>query len=501
MKQPENKTSTNTATAKIGKPVAGAAIDNRPAAAGGSGSADAAQSEKPMVDSALVGSAKTPRPAAKKRQASEKPVAASPQTDPTPKESTVPQVDRKPQPIPAATEAAPKVIEVRKAGFFPTLLGGVIAAGLGAGATYWAIPQLPEGWRPASTSPAAAEAQLEAARAAGSEAAKTEVAAQLDAISQRASDAGSDAARQALADLPAPPATDNAASDAALAEIRAALQAQQDHVAALEKAISDSAASGQPAQVVMTPAPASQGPDTAALQTELDQLRDQLQAQESRLQELAARPAMDAATAARIQQLAGEASSAQQQIAEAASQAEARIASVEAQARELEQTADAATRRAQAIAAVGTLQTAIESGAPRETGLAALQAAGVPVPAVLMGDIPTLGSLQASFDPAARSALRSVRSAEGDGGAMGAIGNFLRVQTGARSVEPREGADPDAILSRAGALVRSGDLAGALGEIGQLPPEAQAAMTNWVKDATVWVEANAALATLAAGTQ
>ena len=101
---------------------------------------------------------------------------------------------------------------------------------------------------------------------------------------------------------------------------------------------------------------------------------------------------------------------------------------------------------------------------------------------------------------AARDGLAAaLKSSSANDGAMGVIGNFLRVQTGARSVEPREGSDPDAVLSRADAAVKAGDIAGALEQIGALPQPGQDAMSGWVAQARTWVEANAALSALAAG--
>lgn len=82
---------------------------------------------------------------------------------------------------------------------------------------------------------------------------------------------------------------------------------------------------------------------------------------------------------------------------------------------------------------------------------------------------------------------------------MGVIGDFLRVQTGARSVEPREGDDPDAVLSRADAAVKAGDIKGALGLIATLPQAGQDAMSGWTGKAAVWVQAKDALTALAAG--
>jgi len=63
---------------------------------------------------------------------------------------------------------------------------------------------------------------------------------------------------------------------------------------------------------------------------------------------------------------------------------------------------------------------------------------------------------------------------------------------GARSVAPREGDDPDAVLSRAEAAVRSGDLDTALTEIAALPDVAQSAIADWQANAETRLEAKSA---------
>jgi hypothetical protein len=75
---------------------------------------------------------------------------------------------------------------------------------------------------------------------------------------------------------------------------------------------------------------------------------------------------------------------------------------------------------------------------------------------------------------------------------------FLRVQTGARSLQPREGTDPDAVLSRAEAAVKGGDVAASLTELAGLPAQGQAAMADWSARAKVYLAAHEALAGLAA---
>lgn len=78
--------------------------------------------------------------------------------------------------------------------------------------------------------------------------------------------------------------------------------------------------------------------------------------------------------------------------------------------------------------------------------------------------------------------------------------NFLRAQTGIRSVAPREGDDPDAVLSRANAEVEAGQIGAALDEIQALPDAAKSApsMADWIAGATAYRDAQSALSDLSA---
>ena len=69
---------------------------------------------------------------------------------------------------------------------------------------------------------------------------------------------------------------------------------------------------------------------------------------------------------------------------------------------------------------------------------------------------------------------------------------FIRTQLDARSLEPREGDDPDAILSRAEAATQQGRLTDALAEIEALPDVARAELSDWAAQATRRLEAVAA---------
>lgn len=410
-----------------------------------------------------------------------------------------------------------KTVEIRKAGFFPMVLGGVIAAGLGAGAAYYAIPHLPAAWQPiAAQDP---QAQLDATRAiatqAGQEAAKAEFADSRPQLLSEASAAAIDAVQKAQAEAK-PDEASTEAGTVALGQMRSELDQQSDQIAALTSALdalrtptapTGTAPLGSTAGLAGDGlggdgAAGNDGVDAAALQavqSMVAQLRSQVEAQESRIAELAARPVGDANAAEQVQALTAQASEMQSKIAAAAEQAQSQIASAQAEAERVKQETSDIGRRAQIAAAAAGLQVALDSGGNLAGGVADLRAAGIEPPAALNADVPALSYLQRDFDEAARAGLRAALKAQSQGeGAMGAIGNFLRVQTGARSVEAKDGTDPDAILSRAGAAVRMGDIATALTEISTLPAPGQQAMSGWTTKAKLWTDARAALAELAA---
>lgn len=339
-------------------------------------------------------------------------------------------------------------------------LGGVVAAGLGAAAAIWVMPQLDTAEPPPSINVDAIKADA------------------VTAATQAGSEAGAEAARQAIAALPA---AEDAAGEGNAAEgeaaLRTELQAQAEKIAALEAALA-----GAPAQSASTaPASGGSGAQIAALQAEL-------KAQAEKIAALSARPVLDEQALAQVQALAQNADQVRAEIDAAAASAQESLAAVQNEA-------TAATQRAQAVASVAVLGAALEHGGSPSQAVQQLEDAGVQVPeALAQEDLPTLVQIQMGYDGVARTALRESLKAESrDGGAMTAVGNFLRVQTGARSVEPREGEDADAVLSRAGALVEQGEISAALDELAALPPEGQAAMEGWMAQARAYLDAEAAL--------
>lgn len=175
----------------------------------------------------------------------------------------------------------------------------------------------------------------------------------------------------------------------------------------------------------------------------------------------------------------------------------AEMSAVQKSAADMQAEAQAAAAAATRTAQIALLQAALDTGAPY------VSATSLPdMPAVLLDHaetgLPSLSALKSSFPDAARLALEAALRANMGGTWAERVTNFLRAQTGARALTPREGNDPDAILSRAEAAVSAADLPKALAEIQSLPPEAQAALQDWTNLATLRQSAIDAVTALAA---
>ncbi|MCK0140113.1 hypothetical protein [Aliiroseovarius sp. F47248L] len=166
-----------------------------------------------------------------------------------------------------------------------------------------------------------------------------------------------------------------------------------------------------------------------------------------------------------------------------------RIGNAQDQAQTLEVSAAEAAKAAAARAAMSRVLAALESGQPYGDALFDLtENAGTDAPDALSAHaktgIVTLATLQARFPEAARNALdASIRAAVEDG-QMDRVTAFFRTQLGARSLEPKEGDDPDAILSRAEAALKDGRIAVALTELEAIPDAGKPALGAWIEQAT-----------------
>ncbi|WP_293441899.1 hypothetical protein [Planktotalea sp.] len=166
------------------------------------------------------------------------------------------------------------------------------------------------------------------------------------------------------------------------------------------------------------------------------------------------------------------------------------LAQIIDEAQNTKQNAEDTARQTMARAAVMRILVALESGAPFADALAEVEAnTDVTIPEVLAQSatdgLPTVAALGDSYPEAARAALAVVRSEETGGG----VTSFLTRQLEVRSVTPREGDDPDAILSRVGAAIDAGRISDALVEANTLPDGAKAPLADWMQQANLRLSA------------
>lgn len=166
-----------------------------------------------------------------------------------------------------------------------------------------------------------------------------------------------------------------------------------------------------------------------------------------------------------------------------------------------EENAEEKAQLAASRAALAEITTALDTGAAYSGAVSVLVSNGVEVPAALSASadsgIPTQSGLVEAFPEGARAALSAARNADTEGAeGVGRITTFFANQLGARSVAPKEGDDADAVLSRAEAAVRSGDLGAALSELSALPDVAKGAMADWQTRAETRLAAKSAADTL-----
>ncbi len=347
------------------------------------------------------------------------------------------------------------VTQVRKGpGVFSLLVGGVLAAAIGYGAAYFGVLSQSNDTGLADAV-AALEAEL-ATQSTGNDALADQIAALETAVSA----------------IPAPPdpvdltplSDQIGALSNEIGGTGAALSGLADRVAYLE---------------TLPLGDENAGDNSVAIAAAVAQLQSQL---------------TEDATALAAQQ--AEANGLAETLRSVAAEAEAAIAAAQADA-------EARMSAATAQAALGQLRIAVATGAPFTSALQDVaDSADIGVPEALEtaagNGVPRLETLQAAFPTAARAALPiAIRETAGEG-TMDRMTAFLQSQVGGRSLDPREGDDPDAILSRAQAALQSGDIGGALSEIAALPQDAQDAMSTWIADAAARRDATQALDAFAA---
>lgn len=388
--------------------------------------------------------------------------ASEPETEPEAESEPEPEVETEvePQGEPEAepeaetqgSDAAPapqpveRVIE-KRGGFFPALIGGVLAAALGFAAARTEIldPVLPQALKSGTSGAAITALQSDVST----------TAAALDEL------------RGTVSDLSIPD----------LAPVESRLDALSETVAATRD-------------------------DLDGMRADLADLSGQIAPLEARLTELEKRPIAEGVSDAAISAYERELAAMQDTLATQRAEVEKLIAEtrkMEQDARAMEARAAEAAQLAANRNALARLRGALDSGGPFAGILDELRSGGVTVPDALSAaatdGVVTLAALRDTFPPAARDALAAARA--GTVETDRSLGAFLRRQLGARSVEPREGDDPDAVLSRAEAALTHGRLAEALDEIAALSEPARAAMADWTALARLRLSALEATETLA----
>lgn len=333
----------------------------------------------------------------------------------------------------AESSAAPTPAPAQSGGgFFPLLIGGLVAGGIGYGISYFQ-------W--------ANQGSLDSA-----------IAQQADMIS---------ALEEKIAALPAP--TDISPLEGQVAEVAAS-------VGMIDTAVSDLGAQFADATdriVELERRPNADGTlaDTAlaAFEGDIQVLRDQLMTQQEEMQ------TMVASASEQLQATRDEAIS-------------------------IEENAVATARKATARTVLAQVQSAMDTGAPLGALLTDLGGAlEDPIPDALTAvsdGAPTLAMLQETYPEQARAALSIARAEGVSGEDTSGFGSFLRNQLDMRSVEPQEGDSADAVLSRAQASVKTGQLNDALAEIAGLPEVVRGALADWVGQAELRAAALDAVASL-----
>jgi hypothetical protein len=337
-----------------------------------------------------------------------------------------------------------ETIVEKKGGFVPLVLGGIVAAGIGVGSAGYIFPNgLSFGPKPADYTSAIEEQS-----------------SRIDALS---------------AELAAKPAFDASALQASIADATSAVTAAQEQITG----VAETVAAFEERLTTLEALPREDG-ISQQMENALKEMRAELNQQNAALEQMAPvegelndmRAALDAQKGELVTMIA------------------------EAQASK--QDAEKTARDTLARAGVTRILVALESGAPFADALAEVEAnSDIAIPEALAqtaaDGVPTLASLGDAYPNAAREALAAVRSEDTGGG----VSSFLTRQLGVRSVAPREGDDPDAILSRVGAAVDEGRISDALEIADALPEGAKAPLAEWMAQANLRLSAAREAETLA----
>lgn len=396
-----------------------------------------------------------------------------------------------------------KIIE-RRGGFVPAVFGGILAA---VGGFFLSQYLGPTGW------PFSGAANFEEeTRSALMETRDGMQALQgrVDGVETNLSDVDLSSVETAVADLTERTGTlaaDIATLQSDVGEIGTGLNERVDALSSSVEGlqaglatISEDAASFADRVSALEKAPMEDAvsPETvAAYEAELADLQSRMDEQSGAFDQTVAdqRAAMEQAFADQQARMDEAFAQQQAQIEEQRAELQAMVDEANASEQEAARQAQIATLRA----AVSDLDTAVRSGEPFQQALGPISdSEGMEVPEALSANaedgVATQARLAESFPPAARDGLAAARADEPiEGEGANRFASFMARQLGARSVTPREGDSPDAILSRAEAALDNGDLGTALSELEALPDTAREAMSGWIDQARARADALSAV--------
>lgn len=276
-------------------------------------------------------------------------------------------------------------------------------------------------------------------------------------------------------------------------ETQAQISAQQSEIASLTERL-DSLNNPDP-DAAIAPVEAWVTEVTDQLRSDLSGVTATLASLDERIETLEKRPVSgDAASEDAVAAYERDVVALREQLESQRAEIDAMLANAQAQSA----AAQLSVEEAKHIAALSAIEAALNNGSDYSSALADLMGTA---PAALFesaAGVPTQETLEDGFIAPARDAIAASLAANVEDGSVSRVGGFLRDRLGLRSLTPQDGADANAILSRAEFALQEGRITDAVAQIAALPQDGQDLMAAWVAEATQRMTAFAALSELKA---
>jgi hypothetical protein len=182
-----------------------------------------------------------------------------------------------------------------------------------------------------------------------------------------------------------------------------------------------------------------------------------------------------------------------QKIDDVAANTNRRVAEAQTKVAEVEENAASTISDITRAKAISDIAGALEAGGDFSAALTTLKDGGVTVPTELVelgAGVPTFATLKADFSSAAHAGLKASIKGETSDNMSGKLVGFFKSQVTVRSLEPQEGENTDAVLSRIQGALDGENLADALQQAAGLNAASKSAMANWLSAAqtrqTAW---------------